>query len=102
MSETKKHPPMSAEKLKRLQHYWENGRSIDGVPQEVIDHLSRMKTMGGEGIDLMSGLNKDYLGSFMAPFSRDLDHADLVVVGLPFEKAVPMQASHKFGPSQIR
>ena len=98
----KKHPPMPEEKLKRLQDYWKNGTSAAGLPEEVVSHLSRMKTMGGEGIDMMSGLNKDYLGSFMSPLSRDLENADLVVVGLPFEKAAPMQASHKFGPSAIR
>ena len=77
----KKHPPMPEEKLKRLQDYWKNGTSAAGLPEEVVSHLARMKTMGGEGIDMMSGLNKDYLGSFMSPLSRDLENADLVVVG---------------------
>lgn len=99
---TKKWPSMPEEKLKRLQDYWEHGTSVAGIDKAVVDHLSRMRTMGGEGVDMMSGLNKDYLGSFMAPLSRDLGNADLVVVGLPFEKAAPMQASHKFGPSGIR
>lgn len=97
------HPPMSEEKLNRLRDYYENGTSFDGVPKKVQDHLLRVKQMGGgEGIEFLSNLNKDYLGAFMAPFSRDVHNADIVVVGQPLEKSAPMNASHKYGPKAIR
>ena len=38
----------------------------------------------------------------MAPFSRDLDNADIAVIGMPFEKSAPMNASHKYGPKVLR
>ncbi|MFC4991508.1 hypothetical protein [Rubritalea tangerina] len=41
------YPPMSEEKLKKLQDYYENGTSFDGVPKKVQDHLLRVKQMGG-------------------------------------------------------
>lgn len=103
LSAIEKWPAMDAEKLKELQHYWENGRSIDGVDPDVRRHLERVKTMGGgQGIEFLSNLNKDYLGAFMAPFSRDVEDADIVVVGLPFEKSAPMNSSHKYGPKVLR
>ena len=97
------YPPMPEEKLKKLQHYYENGLSVDGIPKKVQEHLARVKTMGGgQGIEFLSNLNKDYLGAFMAPFSRDVDEADIVIVGQPLEKSAPMNASHKYGPKVIR
>ena len=75
-------PPMPEEKMKRLQDYWETGLSVDGIPDKVKAHLARVKEMGGgQGIEFLSNINKDYLGAFMAPFSRDVDNADIVVVG---------------------
>jgi hypothetical protein len=47
---------------------------------------------------VVGNLNKEYLGAFMAPFSRDTKNADIVVVGQPLEKAAPMNSSHKYGP----
>jgi agmatinase len=98
-----KHPPIPAERLKKYQDLWKNSTSAEGIAQEVLDHLVRVKTMGGgQGIEFLSNLNKDYLGAFMAPFSRDTADADIVVVGLPFEKSAPMNASHKYGPKMLR
>ncbi len=88
MTNIKKWPPMDPERLKKSQDYWENGRSIDGIDPDIRAHLKRMKTMGGgKEIEFLSNLNKDYLGAFMAPFSRDTANADIAVVGLPFEKS---------------
>lgn len=98
-----KHPPISEDRLKKYKDYWENGRSIDGIADEVKAHLARVKQMGGgQGIEFLSNLNKDYLGAFMAPFSRDVANADIVVIGAPFEKSAPMNASHKYGPKALR
>ena len=103
MSDIKKWPPMDSEKIKKLQDYWENGRSVDGIDPAIKKHLARMKTMGGgQGIEFLSNLNKDYLGAFTAPFSRDTANADIVVVGLPFEKSAPMNSGHKYGPKVLR
>jgi arginase family enzyme len=103
MSNIKKWPPMDPERIKKLQHYWENGRSIDGIDPAIKKHLARMKTMGGgKGIEFLSNLNKDYLGAFTAPFSRDTENADIAVVGLPFEKSAPMNSGHKYGPKVLR
>ena len=94
---------MDSEKIKKLQDYWENGRSVDGIDPAIKKHLARMKTMGGgQGIEFLSNLNKDYLGAFTAPFSRDTANADIVVVGLPFEKSAPMNSGHKYGPKVLR
>ena len=99
----KKYPPISAEKLAKYKDLWENSTSREGVHPDVRAHLERVKTMGGgKGIEFLSNLNKDYLGAFMAPFSRDLKNADIAVVGLPFEKSAPMNASHKYGPKVLR
>ncbi len=98
-----KYPAMSPEKMATYKDLWENSRSRDGIHPEVKEHLARMKTMGGgQGIEFLSNLNKDYLGAFMAPFSRELENADIAVVGLPFEKSAPMNASHKYGPKVLR
>jgi agmatinase len=97
------YPPMPEEKLKRLRDYYENGTSVDGIPDKVKAHLARVKEMGGgQGIEFLSNINKDYLGAFMAPFSRDVKNADIVIVGEPLEKSAPMNASHKYGPKVIR
>lgn len=98
-----KQPPLPAEKLKRLRQYYETGTSMDGIDPKVRAHLERVREMGGgQGIEFLSNLNKDYLGAFMAPFSRDLDTADIAIVGQPLEKSAPMNASHKYGPKVIR
>ena len=47
MSEFKKWPPMPAERLKKYQDYWENGRSVDGIDDEIKAHLARVREMGG-------------------------------------------------------
>jgi arginase family enzyme len=97
------YPPMPEEKLERLRHYYENGTSAEGIPDKVKEHLARVKQMGGgQGIEFLSNINKDYLGAFMAPFSRDVEDADIVIVGEPLEKSAPMNASHKYGPKVIR
>ena len=97
------YPPMPEEKLKKLRDYYENGTSVDGIPDKVKAHLARVKEMGGgQGIEFLSNINKDYLGAFMAPFSRDVKNADIVIVGEPLEKSAPMKASHKYGPKVIR
>jgi agmatinase len=97
------YPPMPEEKLKKLRDYYENGTSVDGIPDKVKAHLARVKEMGGgQGIEFLSNINKDYLGAFMAPFSRDVKNADIVIVGEPLEKSAPMNASHKYGPKVIR
>ena len=103
MSNIKKWPAMDPGKIKKLQDYWENGRSVDGIDPAIKKHLARMKTMGGgKGIEFLSNLNKDYLGAFTAPFSRDTANADIAVVGLPFEKSAPMNSGHKYGPKTLR
>jgi arginase family enzyme len=94
---------MDPERIKKLQHYWENGRSVDGIDPAIKKHLARMKTMGGgQGIEFLSNLNKGYLGAFMAPYSRNTANADIAVVGLPFEKSAPMGAGAKNGPNMLR
>ena len=99
----KKHPPIPEDRLAKYKDLWENSTSREGVAPEVKAHLERVKTMGGgQGIEFLSNYNKDYLGAFMAPFSRDVENADIVVVGLPFEKSAPMNASHKYGPKVLR
>jgi arginase family enzyme len=99
-----KQPPIPEDRLKKYKDLWENSKSRDGVPPEVAAHLARMKTVGVEpiGIEAMGDTNKDYLGAFMAPFSRDLANADIAIIGCPFEKAAPMNASHKYGPWALR
>ena len=103
MNEVKKYPPMSEERRKRYRDLFENSQSIEGVAENVKNHLFRMSEQGdGAGIELIGNLNKDYLGAFHAPFSRDLDNTDIAVIGMPLEKAAPMNASHKYGPSELR
>lgn len=98
-----KYPPIPEERLKKYKDLWENSRSKDNIAPEIAAHLARVKEMGGgQGIEFLSNLNKDYLGAFMAPFSRDTENADIAVVGLPFEKSAPMNASHKYGPKVLR
>ncbi len=97
-----KYPPIPEERRKKYEDLWKNSRSIDGVPDDVRDHLIRMATINDVGIEQLSSLNKDYLGAFMAPFSRSLEEADLAIIGAPFEKAAPINASHKYGPSALR
>lgn len=98
----KKSPPIPDERLKKYQYLWKHGTSADGMPKEVQNHLARIHTAGKEGIETIGNYNKDYLGAFMAPFSRDLENADLAIIGAPCEKSAPMNASHKYGPSVLR
>ncbi len=103
MTSIKKWPAMDPKRIEKLKDYWENGRSIDGIDPDVKAHLLRMRTMGdGKGIEVIGNTNKDYLGAFMAPFSRDTANADIAVVGLPFEKSAPMNSGHKYGPKILR
>ena len=98
----KKHKPISKKRLAVYQHLWKHGASIDGMPEEVKKHLARIKAAGGGGIETVGNYNKDYLGAFMAPFSRDLENADVAIIGAPLEKSAPMNASHKYGPAELR
>ena len=103
MAKIEKYPPMSPERIARYRDLFENSQSIDGVAENVKNHLIRMSEQGdGAGIELIGNLNKDYLGAFHAPYSRDLANTDLAVIGMPLEKAAPMNASHKYGPSDLR
>lgn len=98
-----KQPPMPEDKIRRLKEYYETATSFDGIPEKVRKHLERVAAMGGgQGIEFISNFNKDYLGAFMAPFSRDVENADIVIVGQPLEKSAPMNASHKYGPKVLR
>jgi arginase family enzyme len=103
-TKVEKYPPIPEERLKKYRDLWENSRSSDGIPPEVATHLARIKRVGGEqiGIETVGDLNKDYLGAFMAPWSRDLEYADIAIVGCCLEKAAPMNASHKYGPWALR
>ena len=101
-SPVEKQPPIPEDRRQKYQDLFENSRSRDGIDERVASHLLRMGEMAGEGIELIGNLNKDYLGAFHAPFSRDLSDADLAIVGCPLEKAAPMNASHKYGPSVLR
>ena len=103
MAEVKKYPPMSEERRKRYRDLFENSKSSEGVADNVRNHLIRMGEQGdGAGIELIGNLNKDYLGAFHAPYSHDLEGVDMAVIGMPLEKAAPMNASHKYGPSELR
>jgi arginase family enzyme len=98
-----KYPAIPKERLDKYQDLWKNSTSREGVHPDVRAHLERVKTMGGgKGIEFLSNINKDYLGAFMAPFSRELENADIAVIGMPFEKSAPMNASHKYGPKVLR
>jgi arginase family enzyme len=97
-----KHPPIPEERRRRYQDLFENSTSVTGIDPKVVAHLERLQTAGGQGIEVIGNLNKDYLGAFHAPFSRNLEAADLAIVGCPLEKAAPMNASHKYGPSELR
>ena len=68
---------MPEQKLKKLQHYYENGLSVDGIPKKVQEHLARVKSMGGgQGIEFLSNLNKDFtFDSFVEGKSNQLARA---------------------------
>ena len=101
--EVEKYPPIPEERRKKYEDYWLNGRSIDGIDPEVAVHLARIKAAGGgKGLEVLSAVNKDYLGAFMAPFSRDLSDADIAIIGAPLEKAATVNTSHRFGPKALR
>jgi hypothetical protein len=99
----KKYPPIPKERIEKYQDLWKNSTSREGVHPDVKAHLERVKSMGdGKGIEFISGLNKEYLGAFMAPFSQNLKDADIVVIGMPFEKSAPMNPSQRYGPKALR
>jgi arginase family enzyme len=102
MSEIEKWPPIPENRRKKYEDLFNNSTSFDGVPPDVRAHIERVGSLHGEGIEVIGNLNKDYLGAFHAPFSHDLANADLAIVGMPLEKAAPMNASHKYGPSELR
>lgn len=103
MSEIEKWPPIPEERRKKYKELFENSRSSEGIAENVKKHLIRMGQQGdGAGIEVIGNLNKDYLGAFHAPFSHDFSNADLAIIGMPLEKAAPMNASHKYGPSELR
>ncbi len=98
----KKYPAIPEERRKKYEHIFNNVSSAESMPEDVVSHLVRMQEMAGAGIEMLSDLNKDYLGAFMAPFSRDLETADLAIIGAPFEKSAPMNASQRYGASGLR
>ena len=84
--EIKKYPPIAKDRLDKYQNLWKNSTSREGVHPDLKAHFERVKTMGnGKGIEFLSNINKDYLGAFMAPFSQDVENADIAVIGMPFE-----------------
>ena len=102
-SSIQKWPPIPEERRKKYEHLFMNSTSSEGIAENVKSHLQRIRAQGdGAGIEVIGNLNKDYLGAFLAPFSRDIQNADIAIVGMPLEKAAPMNASHKYGPSELR
>ena len=90
---------MPEDKIRRLKEYYETATSFDGIPEKVRKHLERVAAMGGgQGIEFISNFNKDYLGAFMAPFSRDVENADIVIVGQPLEKIGPHECLAQIWP----
>jgi len=102
MAKPKKWPPIPEDRRKHYEDLFYNSTSVESIAPDVRAHLERIASAGGAGIEVIGNLNKDYLGAFHAPFSRELGQADLAIVGAPLEKAAPMQASHKYGPSELR
>lgn len=97
-----KWPSIPEERLKKYREIFENFAGGETLPQHVLEHLQRMTEINGEGIELLSYRNKDYLGAFMSPFSRDLEKADVAIVGIPIEVNSPITSSHKEGPTYLR
>jgi hypothetical protein len=61
-----------------------------------------LKRLQKVGIEQISGWNRDYLGAFLAPFSRVLANADIAIVGAPIEYGTPFSCGTKFGSSGLR
>ena len=88
------------DRLMKYQDIWENKSDMDFYHDDKI--MAMQERMSKEGVEVFSLLNKDYLGAFHAPFSNNLDAADIVIYGLTLDKCSPVAASHKFGPTAIR
>lgn len=103
MPEVKKWPAIEPERVANYKHIWENVSAADNLPADVAAYLARVKEQGnGKGIEQLSFINKDYLGFYQAPFSQDVDNADLVIYGMGIEKCSPTGSSHKFAPQRLR
>ena len=83
MADVKKHPSIPEERRQKYKDLFENSTNFDGVPPGVRAHIERIGSMHGEGIEAIGNLNKDYLGAFHAPYSRDLAHFHLAIIGMP-------------------
>jgi agmatinase/guanidinobutyrase len=94
-----KWPPIPAERLEKYENIYNNKSVHDYLPNYVSDHLKRLQKVG---IEQISGWNRDYLGAFLAPFSRDLANADIAIVGAPIEYGTPFSCGTKFGSSGLR
>jgi arginase family enzyme len=94
-----KWPAITEDRLKKYEDLYQNRSSHDYLPKHVSDHFNRLKEAG---IERGSAWNRDYLGAFLAPFSRNLKSADLAIVGAPVEYSTPSSYGTKFGPSALR
>ncbi len=94
--------PMDPERLKKYREIDATKTPLDYLPKHVLEHTQRMRTINGVGIEALSYMNKDYLGSFMAPFSRDIENADIAIIGIPIEGSSPINSGHKLGPTELR
>ncbi len=94
--------PLSAEELAEYKRINETMTGMESLPPLALQHAERMRTVGGVGIEELSYMNKDYLGTFMAPFSRDSKNADIAIVGVPIEGFSPINSSHKLAPTELR
>ncbi len=94
--------PMSREKLAIYNKINDTFVGHETMSEDILAHAERMQTINGKGIELLSYLNKDYLGFFMSPFSRDIKNADIVIAGIPIEGSSPINSSHKLAPTELR
>ncbi len=96
----KKWPALEKHKVEKYEDLFLNLNAEAEWPAHVKEYRERLKTRSVP--NMMSYRNKDYLGAFMAPFSRDLNEADVAIIGVPFEQVAPVTSSHKEGPTVLR
>ncbi len=86
--------------LKKYRDIWENHSSTLNAPPNCRDYLMRMAK---EKIDVVRSQNLSYFGFAKAPYSPDIENADIVITGLGFDYGTHQETGDmRHAPQYIR
>ncbi len=91
---------ISADKLAKYKDIWENHSSTLNAPRNCRDYLMRMAK---EKIDVVRSQNLNHFGFAKAPYSPDIEGADIVITGMGCDYGTHQETGDmRHAPQHIR